>query len=603
METPIGREQVLRFTEILKKYKAGKAATEARIRASEQWWKLRNAQQEGVARHGGFVSSSGWLHNVIASKHADAMQAMPEPVILPREPDDQAQARLLSAVVPCILEQNGFESTYSDEQWQKCKTGTGVYKVVWDPEKLGGMGDVAIECVSLLDLYWQPGVRDIQRSRYFFHTELCDREALCERWPELQGRLRGSGFLPARFLYDDQVDVSDQETVVEVYYRRGGLLHYCKYVGDTVLFASENDPEMQKTGFYAHGRYPYVFDPLFPVEGSPCGYGYVDICKNPQTAIDLMDTAFVENAMAGSVPRFFRRADSSVNEEQFLDLRKRLVDVSGNIDETGIRPIDFHTLPPVYVSYFDRKIQELRETSGNTETATGGVQSGVTAASAIVALQEASGKGSRDSTMTSYRAFRAVVELTLWLIRQFYDLPRSFRITGRSGQAEFITYSNAALQAQTQTGPFGTSLRLPVFDIVCGAQKKSAYTKASQNELALQFFRLGFFEPTRAPQALRCLEMMDFDGREALMERLREGAGLTGASELAALLGTSELASLLDADGEGLLGAAGDGAPASGEASGADGPLPQGDSQRGLAAREPKRIERARRRAQEAPVP
>ena len=186
------------------------------------------------------------------------------------------------------------------------------------------------------------------------------------------------------------------------------------------------------------------------------------------------------------------------------------------------------------------------------------------------------------------------MELTLWLIRQFYDLPRSFRITGRSGQAEFITYSNAALQAQAQTGPFGTSLRLPVFDIVCGAQKKSAYTTASQNELALQFFRLGFFEPTRAPQALRCLEMMDFDGREALMERLREGAGLTDASELDALLGTSAdgLAALLGADGEGLLGA-----------DGADEPLPQGDSQRGLAAREPKRIERARRRAQEAPVP
>ena len=57
-----------------------------------------------------------------------------------------------------ILEQNEFEKTYSDCMWQKLKTGTGVYKVYWDADKLGGLGDIAIERVDLLNVFWEPGV-------------------------------------------------------------------------------------------------------------------------------------------------------------------------------------------------------------------------------------------------------------------------------------------------------------------------------------------------------------------------------------------------------------------------------------------------------------
>ena len=113
----IGEEQLQEFTKILEEYKAGKAHTEQRILASENWWKLRNSTEEQkdskAAGADGFKAVSGWLHNVIVSKHADAMKAFPEPNILPREKGDKGEATMLSAIIPCILEQNSFESTYS----------------------------------------------------------------------------------------------------------------------------------------------------------------------------------------------------------------------------------------------------------------------------------------------------------------------------------------------------------------------------------------------------------------------------------------------------------------------------------------------------------
>ena len=582
------------LTAVLQKYKAGKQSLERRVIAAENWWKLRNRFEEdkrpGASSAGDFRAVSGWLHNVIVSKHADAMEAYPEPVILPREPDDRAEAELLSAVVPCILEQNAFERTWSDAMWQKLKTGTAAYRVGWDPDKLGGLGDISIERVDLLNLFWEPGIADIQRSKFVFCTHLEDNDELEEEFPQLRGRLRGNPFTATRFLYDDAVSLDGKSTVVEAYYRRKRagrtVLHYVKYVGDTVLYSTEEgegdttagdglcavpqtsrltsgdksahilqstchsetspqtgrgnprppspsspegeakytpySPTPAPDGLYAHGRYPFVLDPLFPVEGSPCGYGFVDLCHNNQTAIDLMRSAIIKNTVVGATPRYFQRIDGSVNEEEFADLGRALVHVSGNLGEDSLRQIGFSPLSGVYMDVLNSSIQELRETSGNTETSTGNISSGVTAASAIAALQEASGKGSRDSTRSSYVAYAQIVELCIELIRQFYGLPRSFRIAGRAGAEEYIRFSNAGLCPRPQ--PFGAAL--PVFDVKVSAQKRNAYSRLSQNELAMELYRMGIFDEGKEQEALSCLRMMEFDGRDELIGRITASMGL-----------------------------------------------------------------------------
>ena len=534
IKRPVDESRLAEFTRILQKYKAGKASVERRAVAAENWWKLRNSAEERKSSEGsgGFQAASGWLHNVIVSKHADAMDAYPEPNILPREPGDRQEAWVLQKILPVILEQNEFEKTYSECMWQKLKTGTGVYRVGWDPEKAGGLGDIAIERVDLLNVFWEPGVRDIQDSAYFFHTRMEENERLEEEYPQLKGRLRSRGFSPTRFQADDSLTNDERSTVIEVYYKRreGGetRLHYCSYVGDTLLYASENEDAQLEAegggsrGFYDHGLYPFVFDSLFPVEGSPCGYGFIDLCRNSQTQIDLMQTAFLKNTMVGALPRYFQRADGAVNEEEFLDLKNPIVHVNGNLGEDSLRIVDYRPLSGSYLEMRGAVINELRETSGNTETAAGLANAGVTAASAIAALQEASGKGSRDATRASYRAYAQIVNLCIELIRQFYSLPRQFRITGRLGAEQFISYDNAGLQPQEQgmLGELDLGARLPVFDIRVLPQKSSSYTKLTQNELALQFYQLGFFSPGQADQALACMSMMEFDGKDELMQRL-----------------------------------------------------------------------------------
>lgn len=527
----IGTEEVRRAADILRRYHAGKRQLEQRIIDNEQFWKLRHWQQMEKTGQGGNPAdpqpTSGWLVNCILSKHADAMDCYPEPTVLPREPGDREEAGKLTRILPVILKKNGFKRTYSSAWWYKLKSGCAVYGVFWDAAKLNGLGDISIRRMDLLNLFWEPGVTDIQDSPHFFSTELQDREALEERYPQAKGKADRGGWTLSRYLYDDAVDTSEEVLVVDWYYhtRENGrrVLQYCKFVGDTVLYATENDPDMRNRGWYDHGRYPFVFDVLFPEEGTPTGYGYVDLCKSPQKQIDLMNQAILKNTLASATPRFFVRSDGAVNENEYADWTRPFVHTNGNLGSDSIAPIQTAGLDSVYVAILQSKIAEMKETAGNRDVANGGTAGGVTAATAIAALQEAGGKLSRNMIDDGYEAFSDVVTLCIELIRQFYSLPRQFRLLGVMGQEEFVSYDSRGLQPQAVDDGVVSGYRVPEFDLEVSAQDENPYKTMEYNQLALQLFQMGFFRADMADQALRCLELMDFKNKDRLMSSILRG--------------------------------------------------------------------------------
>ena len=529
---PIGQEQLRQANLTLQKYKEGKANLEQRVIDNEEWYRLRHWECMRGKKKQQVEPVSAWLLNAIANKHADAMDNYPAPNILPRERDDVEEARRLSDIVPVVLEQTGYEGTYSEAWWDKLIGGTAIYGVFWDSGKLNGLGDIAVEPVDVLNLFWEPGITDIQDSANVFHLSLADNKALESSYPQLSGNLGGSTLDISKYVYDDTVDTSGKSVVVDWYYKKQvgqtTVLHYCKYVNDTVLYATENDETMAKRGWYDHGKYPFVFDPLFRIKGTPCGFGYIDIGKGAQEYIDRGDQAVMQNMLSNAKPRYFIRSDGSVNEAEYGDMTKDFVHTDGNLGQDSILPIAGKGLSSIYLNVLDRKVEELKETTGNRDVSTGGSSSGVTAASAIAAMQEAGSKLSRDSNKAAYRAFREIVLLVVELIRQFYDLPRQFRIIGANGEQSFISYTNAGLLPQAQGTDFGVDMgyRVPLFDIEISAEKASPYSKLSQNELALQFFGAGFFNPQLTDQALACLEMMDFDGKDRMMQRIAQNGTL-----------------------------------------------------------------------------
>ena len=265
------------------------------------------------------------------------------------------------------------------------------------------------------------------------------------------------------------------------------------------------------------------------MEDTPAGYGYIDVCKAPQAYIDDLDTAILRTAMMSAQPRFFVRKDGSINDQEFSDWGKTFVNYSGvGMPQESIMQIQMPSLQAAPLNVRAQKIDELKETSGNRDFSQGGTSGGVTAASAIAALQEAGSKLSRDMIKSSYRAFARINTLCIELMRQFYTETRYFRILGKDGQMQYAQINAAMLGAQPQESVFGLDLgsRLPVFDVRVISQKSSPFAVAAQNERAKELYAMGFFAPNNADQSLAALEMMDFEGIEKVRERVAQNGTL-----------------------------------------------------------------------------
>ena len=560
----IGEEEIKRAMETLKKYKKGKERLDQRVIDDEEWFKLRHWNKIRKEQSKEAIEPvSAWLLNCVLNKHADAMDNFPEANIVSREELDKPEAKILSSIIPLILEHDNFEDTYDRCWWRKLKSGTGVYGVFWDSSKLHGLGDITIRPMNIPNLFWEPGVDDIQKSANFFSTELVDNAALEAKHPELAGKLKNRDSLVKQYIYEDDVDTSEKSLLVDWYYKKPNsqgrqILHYCKFVAgvtDVVLYATENDTEVpvteqinpetgkiemvvsgeprSETGWYKHGLYPFVFDRCFIEEGSPAGFGYIDICKSAQEYIDKMNQAIIENSLASATQRWFVRSDGAVNEEEYADFSKKFVHTDGNLGEDSIREITTQPLPGIYVDIMSLKIDEMKETSGNRDVSTGGTTSGVTAASAIAAMQEQAGKLSRDSSKAAHRAFKQIIGQVIELIREFYSLPRQFRIIGKGGEETFITYTNAKIQDQ-KLEAFGEHIgyRTPVFDIEVHVQNETEYNKTSYNELALQLYEAGIFNPELADQANQALEIMDFKHKDEVQGRVQQNAKLLSMMQM-----------------------------------------------------------------------
>ena len=540
----IGVEEIIKARETLQKYKQQKQSLESRVVNNEEWWKIHNWEQikkkdaakadretpNGIET----PSSSAWLFNSISYKIADFSDNYPEANIRARTGGDVPEAERLKNVIPMILKRNKFYKTYIADISEKSKSGTGITYVGWNPKK-DGIGDVEIQNINILSIFWQGGITNIQKSRNVFTVELVDTDLLKKQYPSEAENITSDGEVDLKqYLYEDYIDTTDKSLVIDWWYKKDGKLHYCKFVNNIVLFATENEPDEYPNGYYDDGNYPFVFDVMFPMQGTIAGFGFIDVGKQPQEYIDKMDAGILQNVLMNSTPRYFERQDSEINEEEFLDWTQPFVKTNTNLGQDDLREINVRGLDSAVFTQRDSKINEIKETTANRDVSTGGTASGVTAASAISALIETGSKVSRMAIKGTYDAFENIIYLIIERMRQFYDLPRYVRITGDDGTDDFDTYDNSNLKLQErQTLQGDTAQYLPEFDIEVAAQKASPYSKAAQNELALQLYSAGFFNPQNTDQSLACLNIMDFDHKSDVINQIKKNGTLLDALQQA----------------------------------------------------------------------
>lgn len=539
-------DKVSEVLQILHEYKDGKTSVDMKATENQEWWRLRHwnvIQGKTEAGKAKVDVGSAWAVNSILNKHADLMDSFPKANVLAREADDEEEAQILSKILPAIEEHTDAEQVYNTAGYDFLIDGTAITAVLWDPMAHDGMGDIKKTNVDIHNVFWQPGIEDIQQSKYFFDVSVADVNDVKLQYPEIADKIGGGkqGFI-TEYIHDDNINHQNDIEIINCYYKKlemrpviinidpqtvakhlvpREILHMAIIIGDQCVFCSEDSPEYQD-GFYKHGKYPYVFRKCFPVKDSPCGFSYLDIMKYPQRDIDKLDQAIIKNTMMKAKPRWWVKKNADINKEAFADWDEEIVEVGSGDLGSAVQQMDVDTIPGIVETHLEAKIDELKEISGNRDFSQGSTASGVTAASAIAALQEAGSKLSRDINKAMYRGSREEYYLEIELIRQFYTEPRTFRVDDGTGRYEYMDYSNVNIAPQDITTPEGIRHKKSIFDLEVSAEKQSPFSRASQNETAKELYQMGLFAPDNATSALVCLDMMEFEGKEKIKQQIQQ---------------------------------------------------------------------------------
>lgn len=530
----IGREEIAKARSILNDYISSKKSYDVRYKNNFDTYNLLYTENDKPVKYrddDGIMRNElipkrmgGQTLNVIMNKHADLMDNYPEPVLLPRARDDEETAKVLNSVMPCVLERSGFQKVYSEVNTDKLVGGTGAYAVIWNGKKDNGIGDVEICKADILSLFWEPFIEDIQDSRNVFYVRLYDIEEIKEIYTQLKDVQSNTLGLEGYRTYDNNNKENGKAAVIDWYYKKNGTLHFVKFCGEEVLEATENEPEKYPNGLYNHGLYPFFLDPLLKLRDTPAGFSFVDVCRSCQGSLDDLKRDILKNIKVNSQTRSIYNSSAGININDLNDLNKDFIEAQSV--ENVTKPFETKDIAAGALNMYNALINEIKETTGTNDASNGASAAGVTSGSAIAALQEAGGKISRDINKSGYNVFTEICSCVIELMRQFYTLPRFYRIAGENNKPEYIEFDNSQLLKQESGGQGEIFDRMPIFDIKVKAQKSSPFATAASNEMMMNLYKLGFFSSQNADSALIALEGMTFEGKTKVEEMIKKNRTL-----------------------------------------------------------------------------
>ncbi len=518
------------------------------------------------------ASKSGFLFNAIITKHADAMDNRPDINILPREEGDKKTAEILNGVIPYILERCDFDKVYSDNWYSKLKTSS-CYGVSWDPEANSMLGEIKVSKIDLLNLFWQPSISDIEDSEFVFYHSFVPAHEFKRKYGDNAYELAELVNSVDTYYVKDFSFANETVLVIDCYYKvikkgKKPKLHFAKFSGEYMIFSSEDEvdetgAQMYPDGYYKHGVYPFFFDYVYPAEQSVSGFGYCDVMKPLQDYIDSLDSLIQVNNRLSGKPRLIVSKNLGISPEDLSDMNKEILMSESEISPNMIYKFDIHSLPPQIINVRNSRIAELKEIVGNRDFQQGGTSNGVTSGTALSVLQSVGDKLSRDIIQSSYRCYKRIILCIIELIRQFYTVERTIRITGKDGDYEFVKFDNSALQPKQMQNPldmtspvmssgsqdlgvspdayvgldngvFSQDLsspdnflsleddEIPYFDVKLSVQKTNPYSRELTNHTILELASRGLFDPTRFEFNLPVLRAIQFEGKEAILKELSE---------------------------------------------------------------------------------
>lgn len=432
------------------------------------------------------------IDNVIA----DQIDNMPEAVMVPEREETAQSAEEMSDVVSYVLYQAGWPGKFQTLMEDAAVTGTGVAEVFWNDDAADGEGLVDVLAWHPEDFYPDPMYEDIQDGRGVFkatHTTVAWVE---EHYPKAKGYVTADEYTEQEEeAFFEAPDGDEKVTLLEFWYKRfdaekrKSRVHMALLAGHALLYSTETGYGVEggkseyKEGVYAHGQYPFVLYRYRKVWRQPFGTGMVHDYRDQQLAIDRYQKYIDDNARQSSIQRHFIRKGSGVNIDDVADLTKTIVEWEGNDIREVMQTVQAAPLNNQVYQMMQYLADTMKQDCGQNQFNRGEGGLGVTAASAIQALQEQGGKTTRWHTEQYKDSFREMVEQILWVLSEYITPDRVFRIVG--GWDSTGNMKNRLITL-APTRKEGDALPRPAYTVRVQVQKNNPLQIQADNEFLQQ---------------------------------------------------------------------------------------------------------------------
>ena len=462
--------------------------------------------------------STPMITSCIENIKADLMDELPEAVILPDAAGDapMVTAKVLTKVVEQELDACDWEGEYVKGVQDFLQDGWCVFEAGHDPLLNNGLGGSYIRYVMNKNFMCDPQTPNLQDGRACFVLDVKPWDWFKQHYPEIFPFMTGDEGL----IETDRIDsTTEPERVkslrlIEIWLKefnaekKTTAVHFVKVAGHQVI---EDSKLTYERGYYEHGLFPFRICTLYPQKGSALGLGICDLFKDTQRYADKLNAILLENALRARTPRLFIQ-EGLVDIEDVRDFSREAIEVQGNL-EAAVKWMDTQPLPSYMMNFAQMMQQSIKNEAGSNDQSRGQTAGGVTAASAITALQDMSTKRSRLEARELQRGFKECVRMMIEIMREKDIVPRDIVVT-IAGQPAILPFDSRSLFRDN-----GEGRKVPIeAAITIKTSRQTRFSRMAHNELVLQFVNM--FQGTADP--LIMMEALEMDDKEQIIDQIRK---------------------------------------------------------------------------------
>lgn len=370
----------------------------------------------------------------------------------PITPSEGPYRDIAKVMMEWCLENNRMKRKLDVHERRRKKFGTGVFRVLFDPDAMDGFGLPDIQPRNIAYVFTDPAITDIyeiQKGRFIVETmrRSIDWALDCEKYDEDRVKAISPGYDPieeeAIFGEDEgETDSISRDTYLHVWVwtKKKGKVRLVEMSGCGVILWDSNK-DYEGDDFLPTGKYPYFFTPDFFREGTIHGKSTAELLVNTQNLIDDLDDQIRMNARLTGNPQ------KLIDVGTGIDVDKWTNESGLNIPTTDINGAKFLEPPGMPMYIIDRRKYAM-EYEGQritrfSDQMTGQKASGVDTATEALAIQQAGAAGIDHSKSLLEETLSEVFEYCLDLMVDNYEDEYGFSLPDKKG--EFLWFRASSL--------------------------------------------------------------------------------------------------------------------------------------------------------------